>query len=228
MSSSSVSSSSSYTLDADYAQTDFIGYFDDPRDVIRSKAAVNTGWTQYPEARFRVRFAVEEYLGQAKEDQSIAFQYRKNGGSWAFINSVSAVVRSVESDYITDDERDDVSRVYQGVKDFVGGVLDETGSISGAGASVEYTGNDVWEFETCVKIREGDVAEGDTVEIRAYNLSDTKALDRYDNIPVITISKTYPEAIPFRRQKTVRYFRRERTKRYFLREKTIRWFRTGE
>jgi hypothetical protein len=209
-------------------QTAYRGYYDDvapSSSVVRPKADVNNVWAQYPEARFRIRFSIEEYLGISKSNQSFGFRYRKNGtGVWRNITVASSNIRSTSSDVITDDSRDDVKRVYQHSATFNGGVLDETGVIIGSNCGLNFSGNDVWEIETCMRIIDTDVEDGDFFDIKVYNLSDGRDLEAYLYYPRVTVDKDYPDKIvPFRREKTIRYFLNG-IKRYFRKDKISRYF----
>jgi hypothetical protein len=133
--------------------------------------AQNTNWTQTVDVNFRVRFRGGDTGGATGTWTTPQLQYQltPSGGSPGGFNNVtgsSSVVRATVSPNVADDAATTTQLTGGSGGAFVGGTFDE---VDGAVASVSLGASGNSEVEYCVQILSGDVANGDTVELRVLN-----------------------------------------------------------
>lgn len=164
-----------------YTQSDFQGYADD--DVPGSatvKAGINNNWTQGVDENFRIRFAVEESNNKAAKNPSFGLEYNLAGGGWTAVNQgTPSVLKCVATSHYADTDADNNQRVSSGGT-FTGGELDDDNAL---GEVLDFVGNDICEYETCLQIIGADVSDAQNLQIRVAGLND------YTNTTSLTISK---------------------------------------
>jgi len=166
-----------------HVQEDFQGYSDNGvPGVATAKAIISTNWVQASDEQFRIRFAVAETNSQSALNEQYTFEYSYNGGTWTAITGSSSYIQIATSSYYTDEDSDNVKRVYTGILDFTGGVLDDDGT-AGENNQIDFTtGDEVWEIESCFTIVSEDVSGNDSISVRIAGI------DSWANTPVITVS----------------------------------------
>ena len=144
--------------------------------------AQDTNWTQAVDVNFRLRFEIEEQNAKNFTFQG-DIEYSLNSGSWNLVGVASSVIRTFTSSNFTDG--DATTNLLTGSsKSFVAGSGDEDGSVSTIVISNQHT-----EVEYCLQIVGADVADSDTIQIRAASVN------AWTSTPTITVSKSTPDAL---------------------------------
>lgn len=163
-------------------QLAFRGRNDDESESLASwKAAQNTNWSQPTNAQFRVRFEIEETAG-GNADILARLEYNKNSAGWNPVNGSSAVVQSTASLKLINEDNT-TNQLTASARSFVAGKVDESDGLT-TQISIN---NQHTEFEFCISIIEGDVTNGDTIQLRVTN--NGTALTTYTQTPSLTVQK---------------------------------------
>lgn len=149
-------------------------------------AAEGADWEQEVNAKFRVRFKIEETDG-VPGSALYQLHYSHNGGGYAeLVDPASDVIQAVASDQAIADEDPVTERLLtQSDASWVDGLYDETG----ATATMITLDDDETELEFCLIIGPADVSDGDTIGLRVYDAVEG-ALDAYIDEPIITVRFT--------------------------------------
>lgn len=143
-------------------------------DVVNNTATwianQDTGWAQYPDTPFRVRFAIQETAGGNPSSHTVKLQYQRNGGSFNDVTTSSFNVLAVSSASASADEAAITVSRLTGTGTFANGVYDETGATS---TSVDMAANGRTEYEFGVFIDSSGVSPGDTIVLKVVALSGT-------------------------------------------------------
>lgn len=116
------------------------------------------------DTNYRVRLQADE-TGGADGSYDWELRYSHNGGTYTAVSDVSTVVRSSPSSNITDGEATTAQLTSPGGT-FTAGVVDDG---NGVGPDISLTAGNYTEVEWCIQIRSADVANGDTIDFRAYS-----------------------------------------------------------
>lgn len=171
---------------AAWNQKAFRGRNDDGNETTATwKAAQNINWNQAKDVNLRIRLEVQETAGCAKANfTTIQLQYNLNGAGWVNVSASSSVVRSSASPNLADGAST-TNQLTVGTGTFVGGGgFDEVNGVAGSSA-MDVSASGHFEVEYCVQIRSADVANGDTIQLRASDGG--SAFAAYDATPSITV-----------------------------------------
>lgn len=184
------------TCTAAWNQKSFRGRNDDGNETTATwKANQSVNWTQAVDTNFRVRLEPQETAACAKNNVVWQLQYNLNGAGWVNVTGSSSVVRSSASPNVTDgvgttDQLTAGTGTFQGGSGTTGGFDEVNGAAGGASMDVAASGHSECEF--CVQIRGVDVADADTVQLRATD--NGTAFAAYDATPSVTVSKPQTQA----------------------------------
>ena len=176
---------------AAWNQKSFRGRNDDGNETTATwKANQSVNWTQAVDQNFRVRFEAQETAGCADNNKVWQLQYNLNAAGWVTVNASSSVVRSSASPNVTDgvsttNQLTAGTGTFQGGSGTTGGFDEVNGAAGGSTMDVAASGHSECEF--CVQIRSADVANNDTVQLRATD--NGTAFAAYDATPSITVSE---------------------------------------
>lgn len=133
--------------------------------------------------RLRIETKAGVLLGGTFNGTAPKLQVSKNGGAYADVNASSNDVRSAASTQFTDGVASTERLAGSGT--FVSGSLDE---VDGACANVDMVDGNDTEHEFCVQFRSADLADGDTLDFRLFDVNMSSTYNAYDEIPRATIS----------------------------------------
>lgn len=177
---------------AAWNQKTFRGRNDDGNETTATWiATAGTDWTQLVDTNFRIRFEVQETAGCAGANKVWQLQYNLGGAGWVTVDGSSSVVRSSASGNLADaanltDQLAVGTGTFQGATGF-----DEVNGAAG-GNSMDVAASGHAEAEFCVQIRSGDVANGNTIQLRVTDAG--VAFAAYDDTPTITVSEPQSQA----------------------------------
>ncbi|MCH7535023.1 MAG: hypothetical protein IH948_04655 [Bacteroidetes bacterium] len=171
-----------------FDQDSFEGYDDDAGEgSATTKNGVNGNWIQSTDANFRVRFLIQETAGVAFSNFKEDLQYNKNNTTWNDVDDSSSLnVRMSASIHFAHGD-DTTQQIGTGTFLSNNDGMNETNPPASTMVP-DYAGNDETEFEFCVQIRNADVANNDTIELRVTK--DGTVLNTHTNTPSITVSKS--------------------------------------
>ena len=169
--------------DPEWDQDSFRLRFDNGSESAADWIAVaNANANLTPEVGYRVRFLIQETAGFAPSpDPPFRLYYNLNSGGWTEVGGGSSVVKSYLSDNLTDQEA--TTEQMGGAGTFVPGEVSEYGV---TGAIPNLIALSDTEVEYTFYIEDGDVSDGDTLELRVV-LWDGTPLDTYTNSISFTI-----------------------------------------
>lgn len=166
-------------------QTTFRGRNDDGSETTATwKATAGTDWTQPVDTNFRIRFNINASTAAPSSPQAFKFMYSHNGGAYAPIATASSVVRPSASANFADAAL--TTEQLAGAGTFNAGRMDSSSGSANGFINAPAVGQDT-EIEACLQLRSVDVANGDTVNLRAYAAGPVP-LNAYTDTPTITVS----------------------------------------
>lgn len=142
-------------------------------------AAANTNWTQDVDVDFRVRFVIQE-TANATNPLTVTPTLYFDHNSAGFVAVTTTT--PIQWGTFTGSTDDDATTQQLGAGSFVTGRLDDDGTVTTADIQ-----NSETEYEFCVTIDSAQVADTDTIILRAYEDA-TTPLDNYTNEPTITVN----------------------------------------
>lgn len=170
---------------AAWTQAAFRGRNDDGNETTATwKATQSTNWTQAVDVNLRVRLEVQETAGCAGANKVWQLQYNRNSAGWVTVNGSSSVVRSSASPNLAD-AANLTDQLTAGTETFVGATgFDEVNGAAG-GSSMDVAASGHAEAEFCVQVRSTDVADNDSIQLRATDNGTAFAV--YTATPAMTI-----------------------------------------
>jgi hypothetical protein len=144
-------------------------------------STINTNWTENVDTNFRVRFVVQETAGGDSKNIQYQIQYNLDGGGWLACGATTPIQYANTTEYVNLD----ATQQLLGSGTFLPGDgvdnTDRTGNVSLLSQEAEN--------EYALRIDAGQVAHGETFQLRLYNITDNAALDSYTNTPTVTINE---------------------------------------
>ncbi len=166
-------------VSANVVQTSFAGFEDDAALGSATQIGTNnTNWTQDTGANFRVRFEVSETNGGSANNYNLVLYYN-TGGGWALVTSSTPVQFATSSN--VSDGTAITGAGHFGNQD-ANGEFDSNGTVANVSLNNQQT-----EMEYCLTIDSAQVADEDTIQLRAQNSG--TALDSYTNSLTVTVNE---------------------------------------
>lgn len=145
--------------------------------------ALNIDGSLDVDTNYRIRLLIQETNNGAAVSKVWKFQRSYNSGAWTDITTTSSVVKAVSSSYFADGD-DCTQQLGSGTFISTNSGMSEDGNTGSVLIGTNYE----TEAELAFQIVSGDVANNDTIEIRAVE-SDSTLLGTYTRTPSITVSE---------------------------------------
>lgn len=117
------------------------------------------------DTNYQARLLIQETAGASGNLSTPEWEYNHNSGGWIDVTTTSSVVKAVDSANLTD-TGDTTQRVGGGTFITTNGWISETGAM----ATLAFAGNDECEGLLSFQIIGADVAHGDEILLRMFNI----------------------------------------------------------
>lgn len=156
-------------------------------------AALNTNFSWDRGFLLRMRFVIQQTAAAANSDlvHNFKLQFNKNSGGWTDVAAQGATTAAVRYANMGDLADDGATTQQIGSGTFVTGRYDENGSASNVTFSSAATSETEMDFS--IEVYPGQVATGDTIEMRVIE-GDGTVLSNYAQTPTVTVLA--PESYP--------------------------------
>lgn len=146
------------------------------------------------DTNFRIRFEIQETAACAANNKVWQLQYNRNSGGWVAVTGTSNVVRATASPNVAD-AANLTNQLTNGTGTFVGATgFDEANGAAG-GSSMDVVASGHAEAEFCAQVRSADVANNDSVALRATD-NGTAFAAYGGGTATITVDKPAPSFNP--------------------------------